>query len=212
MSSGLRLVMRLPSTTTSSSHPLAAGVAEVGLQAGPARQPPALRHVGLDEGPGGVADGGDGLAGVDEVADERDGLLVHAEGVGVGDAAGQHQRVVVVDGDVGHPAVDPLGAGLVEVLEQLHLALVGGEQLGGVAGVDGGLPGLGELRPPRRLRLRWQECDALGHVIHRRSSLRGRTTHQGVEGCPMMLPLLSFASERADDHAAGSGWCPRRSA
>src|SRR5690349_18831785 len=41
--------------------PLAAAVADVGLQARPAGEALALDPVGLDEGPGCVADGGDGL-------------------------------------------------------------------------------------------------------------------------------------------------------
>ena len=125
-----------------------------------------------------MADGGDGLARVEEVADERDRLLVHAERVGVGDATGQDEGVVVGDGDVGHPPVDPLGAGLDEVLEQLHITHVGGEQLGGVAGVDGCLPGLGELDLLDAFGC-GQECDALGHTFHRRSASGGRQHSEG---------------------------------
>ena len=43
----------------------------------------------------------------------------------------------------------PDGAGYarVEVVEQLHLALLGRQQLGGVAGAGHGLPRLGQLDP-----------------------------------------------------------------
>ena len=78
--------------------PLRAGVAQVGLQARPARDGAAAHDVGLDEGPRRVADRGDRLAAGDEVTDERDRVCVGAQGIGVGDAAGQHQRVEVVDG------------------------------------------------------------------------------------------------------------------
>ena len=44
-------------------HPGAAGVADVGLQARPGGEPPAADHVGLDQGPGCVADGRHRLAG-----------------------------------------------------------------------------------------------------------------------------------------------------
>ena len=144
-SSGLRLVIRLPSTTTRSSFHVAAGVADVGLQAGPRGQGPALQHVGLDEGPRRVADRGDRLAGAHEVADERDRLLVHAQGVGVGHATGQHQDVEVVGGDLGDELVDRARLGLVEVVEGLHLALGGAEQHRLVTGVAHGVPRVGEL-------------------------------------------------------------------
>src|SRR4051794_23397257 len=42
-------------------HPRPTGVPDVGLQARPARQRLAVEHVCLDEGPGTVADGRDGL-------------------------------------------------------------------------------------------------------------------------------------------------------
>ena len=63
-SSGLRLVIRLPSTTTSSSTQVGAGVAQVGLQARPRGDVAAAHDVGLDQRPGRVADRGDRLAGL----------------------------------------------------------------------------------------------------------------------------------------------------
>lgn len=78
--------------------PLRAGVAQVGLEARPARDGAATHDVGLDERPRRVADRGDRLSTGDEVPDERDGVRVGAQGVGVGDPTGQDQRVEVVDG------------------------------------------------------------------------------------------------------------------
>jgi amino acid efflux transporter len=78
--------------------PLRAGVAQVGLEAGPAGDGAAAHDVGLDESPGRVADRGHRLATRHEVADERDGVCVGAQRVGVPDAAGEHQGVEVVDG------------------------------------------------------------------------------------------------------------------
>jgi amino acid efflux transporter len=78
--------------------PLRSGVAQVGLQARPARDRAAAHDVGLDERPRGVADRGHRLATGDEVADEGDGVGVGAQCIGVRDAAGQHQGVEVVDG------------------------------------------------------------------------------------------------------------------
>ncbi len=54
--------------------PSCAGIAQIGLQARPTGQPAAADHVGLDEGPGAMADDGDRLAGVDEGLDERDSV------------------------------------------------------------------------------------------------------------------------------------------
>ena len=109
MSSGLRLVTRLPSTTTSSSIHDGAGVAQVGLQRRPGRHPPALGVARLEQGPRPVADRRHRLAGVEERLHEGDGLGVHAQLVGVHHAAGKQQRAVVV------------GARLLERHVDLHL-------------------------------------------------------------------------------------------
>ena len=79
--------------------PVAARVADVGLQRRPRRDRAPLQHVGLDQRPRAVADHADRLGGLEEAAHERHRVLVHAEEVGVGDAARQHEPVVV--GDVG---------------------------------------------------------------------------------------------------------------
>ena len=54
-----------------------------------------LEHVGLDERPRAVADRRDRLGLLEERADEGDRVLVHAQEVGVGDAAREHEPVVV---------------------------------------------------------------------------------------------------------------------
>ena len=77
--------------------PFRTGVAQVGPEAGPARDGAAAHHVGLDERPRCVADRGHRLAAGDEVADERDGVRVGAQRVGVRDSTGQHEGVEVVD-------------------------------------------------------------------------------------------------------------------
>ena len=72
----------------------------------PRRQLAVAHDAGLDQHPRAVADRGDRLALLEEVADERDGVLVAAQLVGVADAAGHHQRVVVVGGDLLDRPVD----------------------------------------------------------------------------------------------------------
>ena len=125
--------------------PVAAGVADVGPQRRPRRDRAAAQHVGLDQRPRGVADRGDRLALLEEAADEGDGVLVHAQEVGVGDAARQHEAVVVGRVGVGDRAVDRERVGLVEVVEGLDLARLGGEQLGLAALALDRLPRLGQL-------------------------------------------------------------------
>ena len=56
-------------------HPFRSGVAQVRLQGRPGRHAAAAYDVGLDRGPRPVADDADGLAGVEERADERDRSL-----------------------------------------------------------------------------------------------------------------------------------------
>ena len=86
--------------------PLAAGVADVGLQRRPGRDPPAAHHVGLDQRPGTVADDPDRLAGCREVGDETDGARIDAQLVGIGDATGQDETVEIVDAGLVERPVD----------------------------------------------------------------------------------------------------------
>ena len=82
-SAGLRLVMSDPSTCTC-CPPGGAGVAQIGLQAGPRRHRPPVHHVGLDQGPWAVADGRHRFARPHEAADEVDRPVLGAETVRVG--------------------------------------------------------------------------------------------------------------------------------
>src|SRR2546429_6230684 len=76
--------------------PGTAGVADVGLEAGPRADLPPAYHVRLDEQPRTVADRADRLAGLDQRLDERHRPRVCPQVVGVCYAAGQDQPVVVV--------------------------------------------------------------------------------------------------------------------
>ena len=104
-----------------------------------------LSDVGLDERPRPVADHADRLGLLEERLDEAHGVLVHAQEVGVGDAARQHQPVVVGRVGVGDGLVDRERVGLVEVVEGLDLAVLDRDQLGLPAGLLDGLPRLGQL-------------------------------------------------------------------
>jgi hypothetical protein len=97
-------------------HHLAAGVAQVGTDRGPARDPAAPDHVRLHQQPRPVADGGDRLAGLGEGADRRDDALVHPELVGILGAPGQDERVVFGRVHLLDRAVD-LDAGSVVALD-----------------------------------------------------------------------------------------------
>ena len=101
--------------------PLRAGVAQVGLQARPARHVPALRDARVDERPRPVADRGDGLALARDVADEADRLVAQAQLVGIRDAAGKHERVEVAGARVLHVELDREAVGGRKVVESLDL-------------------------------------------------------------------------------------------
>ena len=115
-SSGLRLVIRLPSTTTSSSTQSAPALRRSVCSDGHdvIRRP--FTDPGLDEHPGRVADGRDRLAGVEERRHERDRVGVGADEVAVDDAAGQDQRRVGVGVGRADDGVDLLRVALVEVV------------------------------------------------------------------------------------------------
>ena len=57
-----------------------------------------------------------------EALDEGDGLLVHAQVIGVGDAARQHQAVELVGRDVGQGLVDRQHVAFLVVVHALDLA------------------------------------------------------------------------------------------
>ncbi len=92
-----------------------------------------------------MADRADGLAGLGEGADEVGGRLIDPELVRIGDAARQHQGVVVAGLDLAEDPVDPdLVAGR-QVVEALDLALLGRDDLDFGAGLLQSLHRLGEL-------------------------------------------------------------------
>ena len=59
--------------------PVTASVADIGLQAGKRRELAAFDHVGLDEHPRPVANGGDRFALLKKIADEIDSFRIHAK-------------------------------------------------------------------------------------------------------------------------------------
>src|SRR4051794_5607548 len=76
--------------------PLGPGVPQVGAERRPRRHPAAAGAFGLDDGPRAVADHGDGLARIEERADEIDRAEVGSQRIGVHHAAGQVKRVELV--------------------------------------------------------------------------------------------------------------------
>lgn len=84
------------------------------MDGGPGRHGLAADDAGFDEGPGSVADGGDGLAGLGELLDEVDRCLFYAELVGVDLAARKDEGVVfgwfrVADGTIHLDGFAPVG-------------------------------------------------------------------------------------------------------
>ncbi|PAV92551.1 hypothetical protein WR25_25866 [Diploscapter pachys] len=126
--------------------PIAAGVADVGLQAGEGRERAALHHIRLDQGPGRVTDGGDGLAGFEEGVDEGDDLLRGAQLVGADAAAGDDEAVELIRGHVADRLVDREGlAGVEVVVHRLRLARFQADDDDLAAGLLNGILGLREF-------------------------------------------------------------------
>ena len=148
-SSGLRLDTNVfgprEQSTTSSSTQLAPALTKVGFDARPRRDRPAAHHVGLDQRPRSVADHRNGLARVEETPGERDRRGVGAQEVGIGDAAGQHQRGVVGCGNTVGRLVGLERVGWRQVVERLDLADFCGHQFGCAAGLFDGLPRFGQF-------------------------------------------------------------------
>ena len=96
-----------------------------------------MHDVGFDEQPGTVTDSGDGLAGFEEGADEVDGGGNGAELVGIGDAAGEKERVEVIGASAAEYGVDfDVGGGRV-VVEAFDGAGLQGDDFGcGTRGVE----------------------------------------------------------------------------
>ena len=107
-----------------------ARIAQIRAQARERGDAPSRHDAGLQQRPWSVADGGDRLAGVEELPDEVDGMLVHPQLVGVDGAARKQQRVVVVDRSVSDEAVDREGPRVLKVVvARRDLAVVDRQQL-----------------------------------------------------------------------------------
>ena len=152
-------------------HPRAARITNVGLEAGPRRDRPATYPVRLDDGPRAVADHGHRLARIEERLHEVDGRRLHPQKVRVGDAAGQHQGVVLRVLNVAHRPVRLEGVGGGQVVERLYLADFGRDQLGCTAGLLHRRPGFGELDLLHALRC-YQERDSLAVEFSSHQCLR----------------------------------------
>src|ERR1700678_180841 len=81
--------------------------------------------------------------------DERDCLRYQAQLVGIGDAAGQHQRREVLGQDIADRVIGIKGAGRLGVVaDGLHRLLLRREQHRLAAGLPHGLPGARQRPPP----------------------------------------------------------------
>src|SRR5215212_8665649 len=125
---------------------LGAGVAQVGADARVRSDLAPAGHVRLDEDPRAVADRPHRLAGLKEVLDEADGVLVDAQVVRVDRPSREDEALVVVDRGVADLAVDRDRVALVDVgVHRLDLAGVGRKELGLGARLLHGLARLVEL-------------------------------------------------------------------
>jgi hypothetical protein len=119
-----------------------------------------------------VADDPDRLPRLDEVADERDGVLVGPKRIGVPDSAGQHQRVVFANAHVVDRAVDLERVRLVVVVEALDPAFFERDEFSLPARLFDRLP-------------RLRQFDLLNHVgREERDLLVGKIWHTGTLPTP----------------------------
>jgi MFS family permease len=125
--------------------PAGAGVGEVGAQAGPACQAAVPHHAGVDQRPGGMADGGHRRAQLEERAHEVHGGRVQAQAVGVGHAAREDEAGEALGVGLAADDVDAEDVGPVEVVERPDLAALGGDEHGAPALGRHRRPGLGQL-------------------------------------------------------------------
>jgi uncharacterized protein YkwD len=101
--------------------PLGSGVAQVLLQARPARHELALREPRVDQRPRAVADRGDGLPLAAEFADQRDRFLAQPQVIRVRHAARQHERIEIGGQRVAHVHLDREAVAVLEMVEGLDL-------------------------------------------------------------------------------------------
>src|ERR1700744_3842248 len=94
----------------------AAGISQVGADARIRSHRSPGYHVRLHQGPGTVANGGDGLAGVHEVPHERHSRTIQSKLVRVHRAPRENQRVEVVDGYLRYRAVDLKFSGRLQIM------------------------------------------------------------------------------------------------
>ena len=163
-------------------HPGGARIAQIRCQAGVTGEGAAVDDTGLDEDPGAVADHADRLVLVEEGAREGDRRLVESQGIPVGHAAGQHQRVEIV----GRAAVRRL-------VDGLHMAVLSGD-LGsfrrdhrrGRAGLGHRIPGADEFAVLEAVRREERHAvfTELGHhpSFRRKRSRRVRLHGDVAEG------------------------------
>ena len=143
---GLRELVRPSSTWTSSSTQVAPAFSRSVFERRPRGQRAARARTSAStsvHGPWQITP--TGLRLLEEARTKRHRVLVGAQEVGVRDAAGQHEPVVVGRVGVRDGLVDRERVGLVEVVEGLHLAVLGRDQLRRAARLLDGLPRLGQL-------------------------------------------------------------------
>ena len=92
-----------------------------------------------------MTDHGDRLVLLEELAHEPDGRRHGAETVGVRDAAGQNQPVVVVPGHVIEHVIDRELVGLVEMVEPLDGTILDSDQLDHGPSLPGGIDRFGQF-------------------------------------------------------------------
>ncbi|CAN5796112.1 hypothetical protein BH24CHL6_BH24CHL6_06580 [soil metagenome] len=120
--------------------PLTAGIANVRLQAGIGSERAPTNDVSLHQQPGRVADCRHRLVLLEEPAREVDRVPVHAQKVGILDAARNDKAVVRVRSHVGYGAIDAERVALIHPVDPLDLTALDRDQLDLGAGLAGSLP------------------------------------------------------------------------
>lgn len=92
-----------------------------------------------------MADRGDRFPLGKELLDEPHRLLIGAQMIGIGDATGKDEGVVIGRRHLGHLPVDGEGVGAIEVLKRLDGSPAGGDQFRSAAGRRHRLPRSGQF-------------------------------------------------------------------